>query len=101
MTTGAIDHNAPAMITDEVLSGPQSVQRLLGALVGGTANLNVQKAGGVYRIHFTGSLAKQPVPLLVADPLKLLSGGNGEQDILNVNDAGASAATRRSSPRRR
>ena len=92
VTTSDIAYNAPAMQSDEVGGGPQSVQRLLGALVGGSANLDVQKAGGVYRIHFIGSLAKQPVPLLVADPLKLQSGGNGEQDVLNINDADASTA---------
>ena len=83
LTTVPIAWNAPA-------TGAGCVQAALGAIGGGIANFDVQKAGGTYRIHFKGALAGQAVPLLATDP-NALTNGAGESDVLNIVDTGATA----------
>jgi len=58
------------------------------SLLGGAANLDVQKAGNVYRIHFQGALQGTPIALLLTDSTQLTNGA-GETDTLNVVDTGA------------
>jgi hypothetical protein len=82
-TTAPILWNAPA-------TGVGSVQAALGAIGGGIANFDVQRAGGTYRIHFQNGLGGQVVPLLVTDPTGLTNGA-GEKDVLNISDTGATA----------
>jgi Ca2+-binding RTX toxin-like protein len=93
-TVGTPPANSSATQTVTVNAGASSttLANTLGALtlIGGAGNLDVQKAGGVYRIHFQGGMGGTAVSLLLTDPA-LLTNGAGEQDTLNaVNTAGTS-----------
>ena len=88
VTTDEIAYDAPAMQTDEVAGGPQSVQRLLGATVGGASNLDVEEG----RQRLSDPLhrrARRSSRSRCSSPIRssLLSGGNGEQDVLKIDDS--------------
>src|SRR5438132_2807271 len=61
---------------------------LEGLALIGAGNVDVQKAGGIYRIHFQSGLRGTSIPLLLTDPT-LLTNGLGTSDTLNVIDTGA------------
>ncbi|HYR17725.1 MAG TPA: hypothetical protein VEQ67_26435, partial [Mycobacterium sp.] len=67
------------------------LKNALGTLIGGSGNVEVQKAGDVYRIHFQGStFGGTPIALLLTDPTALTNGA-GESDTLNIVDTSATA----------
>ena len=68
-----------------------TVESALGTILGGSGNVDVQKAGNVYRIAFQGSFKGTAIPLLLTDPANLKSGA-GELDTLNIDDSGSTAA---------
>ncbi|MEX2149864.1 MAG: LEPR-XLL domain-containing protein [Steroidobacteraceae bacterium] len=85
-TTTSIAFNAPA-------TGEGSVQAALEALSNiGVGDVEVTKAGSIYRIAFRGALGSQHVDLLAVNDFGLTN-GQGSSDVLNIHDSGSLGAS--------
>src|SRR5207245_11172970 len=87
-TLGAPLTNSSATQSVTINAGDTAlaVKSALETLVG-VGNVDVQKAGGIYRIHFQSGMGGTPIPLLLTDPT-LLTNGLGASDTLNIVDSG-------------
>ena len=77
--TGNLAWNITAAALQSALEGLSSI---------GAGNVQVTKAGSVYRIAFKGALAAQHVDLLAVNDFHLTN-GQGAQDVLNIDDSGS------------
>src|SRR5439155_10824468 len=93
LTNSSATQSATINAGDTALAVKSALETLVGV-----GNVDVQKAGGIYRIHFQAGMGGTSIPLLLTDPT-LLTNGTGtcvalikvECDTVNIVDTGATA----------